>query len=724
MAPGRNADLQHLRVSTPPPPGGADAPPAAGPTPPRHQQIWGPALLPLALGLIAVVTGSAGARMLNPLPVSSLSTLTLTVTYLAALGGAAALLHLRKTWSQQELLPTGSPTAPQAPTSTAPDRTEPTTAADTTADDLLDRVRVVLAEKHPDIIIVAGSVTYNDNGQVNAFSLKTTVPSAFADPTLREKLFQRVSESIDGRWNMTADPRRDMLHLRTKRPYPSAVAPPMPDRVASSAAAALEIYRTLCLRLGVDEDGRSLDLDIQAFPHWLFIGGTGSGKSVFVRGAVIEPFRAAGAMLLIGDGKGTDYTNLIGLPGIVAVSQSTADHMRLVRLAADELRARRADAQNIQFSRTGENPFQRPPIVLILDEFATMMANIKGEFGKDGVELFLADLKFLVRVGREFKVHVGIASQEAYREIIDGQLMGNLQLRVSLGPPEDKTITEVFPPKLQAAAKRIGSSINKKRDIGRALAFMASDDDDVVVEFQSYYGYTPNPSKPPPPPIAADHERYRTEISERIPKLYPRLWWKIDGPDYARPLSEGGDLDALYSTCAVVLDDAHGDPDPAHTIYDPLHPDYLGRDNEGGPPIPSLTELQSGATYTPAPSTARPAPADLDDEGAGQPAAHHEPPPAPEWSADPFNSPGPPPEWARDPEALPAADDHTQHEQEPHEEPTSPSSPSPPDEPNTEDQDDEPGPPWALDDPPAQPRPRRVPPPPPDARPNTGAVNI
>ncbi|WP_336794125.1 hypothetical protein [Gordonia malaquae] len=671
-------------------------------------------MMPLAIGLIACVVGSAGSRFLNPLPVSQISPLSLTLLYVAALGAAAALIHQRNTWrSHAATAAPGPPVDPRVPAPGPEPVGEPAAPAeDRTADTLLDRVRTVLSERHPEIVIVDGSVRFdNDTAQVNAFSLRTTKPSGFSDGVFREKIFQRVSESIPGRWNMTAEPQRDMIHLRTKLPFPAAVATPMPDRIALNKDDALDIYiKGLALSIGVNELLESIDLDIQAFPHWLFIGGTGSGKSVFMRGAVIEPFRAAGAMIFLGDGKGTDYTQLIGLPNIVTVSQTTADHIRMVRLCADELRARRADAQAIQFSRNGQTPFQRPPIVMLLDEFATMMANVKGEYGKQGVESFLADLKFLVRVGREFKVHVGIASQEAYRDIIDGQLMGNLQLRVSLGPPEDKTISEVFPDKLQAQAKRIGSGINKKRDIGRGLAFMASDSDEIVVEFQSYYGHTPNPSKPPPPILAAAHEAYREQVSDRIPRLHPRLWWQVESPDYA------ADLESIYATPAVLLDNGRGEPDPTKFIYDPLHPSYQGLDRDAAtPPIPTLSELSDGATYAPLPPkrTTRPSlddDQDIDDDD--QPA--FDVLDTADYEGDPFDNHGaPPPDWATGDDQVP--DEPTRADTTPE-----------------VDDDDDP-PPFDVD---PEPRPEptpapltkptrgRVPPPHPSRRPNTGTVNI
>ncbi|NKS74643.1 hypothetical protein GS531_23075 [Rhodococcus hoagii] len=255
----------------------------------------------------------------------------------------------------------------------------------------------------------------------------------------------------------------------------------------------------------------------------------------------------------------------------------------MVRMVAEELKGRQADAQRRK--RAGEqDPFQRPPLLLLLDEYATMLAEIKAEYGADTFE---SDLLFLTRVGREFKVHVGFASQEAYRDTLPGTLLGNIGLRVSLGPPADKTIKEVFPEKLRSDAIRIGGTISKN-DRGRGLALMTDDEGTArAVEFQSYYGYSPAESKPAPnTEIASEWDRYKTQASDRVPTLYPRMWFAVDGPDYA------ADLDTLYGLEAVRLTSRDGTARPGTAIHDPLSDDYLGGVSAAGSVLEYLDELE------------------------------------------------------------------------------------------------------------------------------------
>ncbi|WP_301850432.1 FtsK/SpoIIIE domain-containing protein [Rhodococcus pyridinivorans] len=462
-------------------------------------------------------------------------------------------------------------------------------------------------------IEVYGDPVRDETGAPVEFAVKATKPGLFTQESKRTSIYRLLTQSIDGIWNLQPDLLKDTLVFRVKSGFPSVVTPPVPERIPQTADEARRMYPDFRMRLGVTETGEELAINLAKSPHSLVIGGTGTGKSVFARG-VIESFRSAGWMLFLGDGKGTDYEGLHGQAGVVAISQSTPDHVRLVRMVRDELVGRQADAQRRR--RLGQqDPFQRPPLLLLLDEYATMRAQIKDQYGS--TDEFESDLKTIARLGREFKVHMILSTQEAYRDTIPGQLLGNLHLRISLGPPEKKTIAEVFPEQLQSEAARIGGTISKN-DQGRSLALITDDEgNNRAVEFQSYFSYSPAESKPAPTPeIAAAWDRYRTMASERIPMLYPRLWFEVDGPDY------GNDLDALYELPVVVLTGRDGQPRPEVAKYDPLSEDYLGGATGSGTVFHALDELPD-ALPTPDPlEDEREVPRDLD---VPEVAEHHLP---------------------------------------------------------------------------------------------------
>lgn len=564
-------------------------------------------LLPwLATGLALISAGSLLSRIVNPLPVTAYSTTSLVCWYGGLFGGAGLCLWWRTVLLRRASAPVSltkqPPSVPDGPLGDAAPPAYPAAESivEAPAHPFLTRVRSVL----PDTIVVPNTgLDIDAADECQQFVLQTKTPGEFATARMQEFIYEKVTKSVGGKWSLKVLTERDMLQFNRKARFPGAIAPPVPDRVAQSKADALDIYPSYRVRLGVDALGEVLEIDPSKFPHTLIVGGTGSGKSVFIRGDIIEPARAAGWQIGLGDGKTTDYESMNGENNIIAVSQTAPDHVRLARLFVDELHARQLDAKTRKRQRLAD-PFQRPPMMLLLDEFATMRAHVESTYGKEGLKKFVEDLKELTRVGREFKIHVVIATQEVYRETIDGQLLGNIGLRISLGVPADKTIREAFPDQLRGEATRIGGTISSN-DRGRGIALLTDETAGInkAVEFQSFYGYSPGESKPPPPQLVDAWETFRTQVSDRIPKLYPRVWWKVEDPQY------GDDLDSLYALAPVLLDGARGEPDPDAFIYDPLHEDYLGTDEAGAsrPPLPDLSELATGTTFKFVPAAPPPA---------------------------------------------------------------------------------------------------------------------
>ncbi|MDZ7912988.1 MAG: FtsK/SpoIIIE domain-containing protein [Rhodococcus sp. (in: high G+C Gram-positive bacteria)] len=348
--------------------------------------------------------------------------------------------------------------------------------------------------------------------------------------------------------------------------FPTFATLPSPTRIPTSVDEASEMYPTFRMQLGIDESGDIVGVDLAKNPHALFFGVTGSGKSVLTR-TVIESCRSAGWMLFLCDGKGTDYEGLHRQPGIVAISQRTADHMRMVRMVADELRGRQADAWARR--QAGERgPFPCPPLLLLLDEYATIRASIRDVYGTDFHE-FDSDVQLIARIGREFRVHVIVATQDPSPRAIPAPLLENLSTRVALGPSDNAAACTAFPYPHRATARRIIESFGSHARGRGLVAFTGEDGGSRIVEIQTFIGYTPGDAKRAPGGDA-DVTHNAHEVSNKVPSLYPRLWFQVDGPHYGQPLS------ALYACPTVALDRPDGTPDPDMEQYDPLHPSYLG----------------------------------------------------------------------------------------------------------------------------------------------------
>lgn len=383
----------------------------------------------------------------------------------------------------------------------------------------------------------------------------------------------RVTETIDGD-----------IELRFEdapSSFPLAVAPPVTTPVRSSAEARAK-YKDFRWNLGVDSRGTVIAPSIREVFHVLAIGGTGSGKSVWLRG-LIESARLSGFRVYLGDGKMSDYPALENAHGVVMRSSDAAQHVVLVAEFHAEIERRQAVAE--QRKREGHpNSFDFDPCLLVLDEFASMRSDVLALCGgkKTAMQPWLDQIAAIARKGRELKMHLVLASQDLYVENIPNQWQANFQLLVSLGEIEDKTLdTKFIPDTMTEEAKRVGSRITRK-DRGRGLFVDKSEPTHIkIVEFQSFYSYSPGSTSlaegapadvaPPTPEVRAVWEQ-QLVAAEQMPRLYSRVGIKVEGPDWTKL-----PVDSLSEVPTVALDDGDGNPIPALVRYDQRSGEWLGR---------------------------------------------------------------------------------------------------------------------------------------------------
>lgn len=364
--------------------------------------------------------------------------------------------------------------------------------------------------------------------------------------------------------------------------FPPAVAPPVTNP-AHSVEEAKRRYRDFRWMLGVDAQGTVIAPSIREVYHVLAVGGTGSGKSVWVRG-LIESARLAGFRVYLADGKSSDYPALENEPGVIMRSSDAAQHIVLVAEVHDEMVRRQAVAEKCK--REGHpDPFDFEPILMVLDEFASLRGDVFEFVGgkKAAMEPWLNAIAAVSRKGRELKVHMVLASQDLYVENIPNQWQGNFQLLVSLGEIEDKTLdTKFIPDTLKDEAKRVGSRITRK-DRGRGLFVDKSNPPTVRIrEFQSFYSFSPGSTRleagaqpdvsPPTAEVRAVWEKQR-DAAAQMPRLYPRIGIKVDDPDWS-----DATVSELMKVPTVALDDRDGNPIPSMARYDHRTVDWLGRE--------------------------------------------------------------------------------------------------------------------------------------------------
>ncbi|AGB26995.1 DNA segregation ATPase, FtsK/SpoIIIE family (plasmid) [Mycobacterium sp. JS623] len=461
----------------------------------------------------------------------------------------------------------------------------------------IDRIRQLLSGKFP-FELLDSAVHYDDTtGRLMSYALRAIVPGYLADRRNATMVAQRLQGAVAGDWLVDVDSARDQVTVTRKKPFPPWVAPPLPEVIIDSPEEAIRRYDKFTIGIGVDELGERLEYALKDYHHWLIIGGTGSGKSVFVRG-IIEQLRAGGIPILAGDGKGTDYTSLNGEAQMVMISSSPAEHPRLVHAAVQELSRRRRVAQERK-AAGHPDPMGFPAWAIILDEFATMRNEVAGLYeehpGKDNA--FVEDLRVMFKVGREFRMHMMLSTQDLYARTIPRDILGQCKLIITLGPPSDMTLKQAFTQEMEPKARRVGELISPESQ-GRGL--VAVPETASVKEFQSYWSYTPGTDidgPKVPEGIRGLWRTYRDNVSRKIPKLYSRQWFCVEDPEFASlPMAE------LHALKMVNLDLDDGTPDPQMFQYDKSRDDYNGHlrgsDHDG-----ALRELKRPTVQpSPAPS--------------------------------------------------------------------------------------------------------------------------
>lgn len=203
----------------------------------------------------------------------------------------------------------------------------------------------------------------------------------------------------------------------------------------------------LRIPVGVGADGSVLHLDLKESaeggvgPHGLCIGATGSGKSEFLKSAVLALAATHGPdqlnLVLVDFKGGATFLGLEGLPHVSAVITNLADELILVDRMQDAIRGEMTRRQELlrasgNFPGVAEYEAARragrtdlaplPALVIVVDEFSELLGH-RPEFA----ELFVA----VGRLGRSLHMHLLLASQR----LEEGRLRGldsHLSYRVGL----------------------------------------------------------------------------------------------------------------------------------------------------------------------------------------------------------------------------------------------------------------------------------------------------
>jgi len=200
----------------------------------------------------------------------------------------------------------------------------------------------------------------------------------------------------------------------------------------------------LTLAMGKDINGRIVTADLNAMPHVLIAGSTGSGKSVAINAMIMSLlFRTTPAQvrLILVDPKRVELGMYEGIPHLFtpiitepkaaanALRNAVREMERRLKLLASRS-VRNIDQYNKLFEGTmpslfdeGESEEPLPYIVIIIDELADLMmldrANVEESITR------------LAQMARAVGIHLVLATQRPSVDVITGLIKANIPTRIS-----------------------------------------------------------------------------------------------------------------------------------------------------------------------------------------------------------------------------------------------------------------------------------------------------
>lgn len=205
-------------------------------------------------------------------------------------------------------------------------------------------------------------------------------------------------------------------------------------------------------------------------PHLLIAGGTGAGKTVFMR-SLLKGLAKKGVVYLA-DPKRADFVPLADLPVFKGrVFYETADIVGLVNRIKfindnryDEMR--RLMAERKEHEMGAFDKYGLPPVFLIVDEFNAFMSTLDWKLR----EQLESDLTQILLKGRQSGVYVVLAMQRPSADDLPLKFRSNMMHHISLGRLDDNAYIMMFGEENKDKEFRYIERLNGKRIYGRGYS--------------------------------------------------------------------------------------------------------------------------------------------------------------------------------------------------------------------------------------------------------------
>ncbi|MCW2899038.1 MAG: translocase FtsK [Streptosporangiaceae bacterium] len=192
---------------------------------------------------------------------------------------------------------------------------------------------------------------------------------------------------------------------------------------------------------GIAPSGAVHVADLSRLPHLLVAGATGSGKSVFLRGLLVELLRARTPEqleLVIVDPKRLDFAPFAKAPHvrnaqIISDPDIALETLRSTLVNELERRQPILEAAEVssasEFYESGGTLEELPQLVILIDEFADLV--LSGSDRKAFSEL----IQKYAQLTRAYGIFLVIATQRPSVDVITGSIKANLSARIAFSLP-------------------------------------------------------------------------------------------------------------------------------------------------------------------------------------------------------------------------------------------------------------------------------------------------
>lgn len=289
--------------------------------------------------------------------------------------------------------------------------------------------------------------SFNIDAEVTSVSLGPTVTQYELKPAVGVKVSRIANLADDLAMALAAK------SIRIEAPIPGKpyVGIEVPNETQATVGfrdmveSAPQNNKPLTVPLGRDVTGNIIMADLQAMPHLLIAGSTGSGKSVAINGIIASLLLKAKpneVKLMMVDPKKVELSVYNGIPHLLTpvVSEPRKAAKALQKVVTEmerryELFAqfgmrniagynKAVDQQNEQKPETTDTVMQRMPyIVAIVDELADLMMTVSGEVEPAIIRI--------AQMGRAAGIHLILATQRPSVDVITGLIKANVPSRVA-----------------------------------------------------------------------------------------------------------------------------------------------------------------------------------------------------------------------------------------------------------------------------------------------------